>query len=173
MHLDTFNVLADDEAATLLRSCCGASRWVRGVLARRPYASLAALLATADAVWDSLAESDWREAFTHHPRLGESRAATPQDPRAKRWSGSEQAGMAGAPEPVRAALAAANAAYEARFGFICIICASGRDAADLLALTRERLANEPEAELRIAAGEQRKITRLRLEKLFVSDPGDP
>jgi 2-oxo-4-hydroxy-4-carboxy-5-ureidoimidazoline decarboxylase len=159
------------EAAELLRSCCGATRWVSGMLARRPFATEPALLSAADEVWRSLGDADWREAFAHHPRIGESRSAAAQSQRARDWSSGEQSGMNAAADSVRTALAEANAAYDARFGYVCIICAAGRSAEEMLALTRSRLSNAPDAELRIAAEEQRKITRLRLEKLFHDDTG--
>ena len=159
------------EASNLLRSCCGATRWVEGMIARRPFGSEGALLEAADEVWWSLGEADWREAFAHHPRIGESRAAAEQSERARGWSGSEQSGMSAADDSVRRELAEANAAYEARFGYICIICATGKGAREMLDATTLRLSNPPGIELRIAAEEQRKITALRLRKLIHDDGG--
>lgn len=161
-----FDRLPASEAARLLRACCGATRWVEGMLARRPFGDIRALLAAADDVWSRMGPADWREAFQHHPRLGEARSAEPQDERERGWSSGEQSGMRDAVSSERAELAAANAAYEQRFGYICIICATGLGAGEILTLTRERLTNEPGYELAIAAEEQRKITRLRLLKLF-------
>lgn len=166
MKTSELNELPEERAAPLLLACCGSSRWVAGMLRRRPFASADALLAAADEVWASLSESDWREAFSHHPRLGERTASVKQGARAEAWSGGEQSGLADASELVRAALADANAAYEARFGFICIICATGKRAPELLQTTRARLGNSVHDELRVAAEEQRKITRLRLLKLL-------
>jgi OHCU decarboxylase len=161
------------EAAELLRACCGASRWVEGMVARRPFATEDNLLLAADELWWSLGKADWLEAFAHHPRIGESRAAAGQNDRARDWSGREQAGMAEAARAVRDQLAAANAAYDERFGYICIICATGKSATELLEITQSRLSNSPGVELRIAAEEQRKITRLRLEKLVHDSTGAP
>lgn len=166
-----FDRMPASEAARLLGACCGATRWVDGMLARRPFGAISTLLAAADDVWSAMGPADWREAFEHHPRLGESRSAEPQDERERSWSSGEQAGMRDAAPSVRAALAAANAAYEQRFGHICIICATDLGASEILTLTTERLANDPEDELAIAAEEQRKITRLRLLKLF-HDPDE-
>lgn len=166
------NAMPADELATQLRACCGSTAWVERMIARRPWPSAEALLAACDDVCRTLGREDWLEAFAHHPRLGESRAAVEQDARARGWSAREQSGMSDAASEVRAALAAANAAYEARFGFICIICATGRDSEELLAITRARLGNDPKIELRIAAEEQRKITRLRLQRLFHDTPAD-
>ncbi len=153
-------------AIQLLAACCGSSRWVSSMVARRPFNSLDAVLAASDDVWWSLDATDWREAFAHHPRIGERISAAPQDERARGWSSDEQAGVSTARDTVREALAAANREYEHRFGYIYIVCASGKSAEEMLSLARARLANEPEIELRVAAEEQRKITRLRLEKLL-------
>jgi OHCU decarboxylase len=160
-----------EHAVKLFRACCGAAHWVEEMLARRPFRTRGVMLSAADDVWRSLDEADWQEAFSHHPRIGERTGAAPQDERARAWSGSEQMGMHDAAAELRAALAEANAAYEARFGYICIICATGKSAEELLAITRARLANAPRVELRVAAEEQRKITRLRLEKLFDTPSG--
>lgn len=166
MKVAELNELSAERAEPLFGACCGSSRWVAGMLGHRPFESGDALLSAADEVWASLGEADWREAFSHHPRLGERAAAVKQDARAEAWSGGEQAGVADASDLVRAALADANAAYEARFGFVCIICATGKRAPELLHTTRSRLNNSMRDELRIAAEEQRKITRLRLLKLL-------
>ena len=162
----TFDRLPAKAAGEMLRACCGATRWVEGMIARRPFGSIVSLLTAADDVWRLMGPTDWRQAFEHHPRLGESGGVAAQGERARAWSSHEQAGMAAAGIDARTALAAANAAYEARFGYICIICATGMDVADVVLLTEERLRNEPDEELPVAAEEQRKITRLRLLKLF-------
>jgi OHCU decarboxylase len=141
------------------------------MLAKRPFRSLPVLLDAADEVWWSLGKAEWLEAFAHHPRIGESRAAAAQSDQARGWSGAEQGGMGDAARSVREELAAANAAYEERFGHICIICATGKSAGELLEITQSRLSNAPGIELRIAAEEQRKITRLRLEKLVHGSTG--
>jgi len=157
-----------DRAASLFESCCGSGEWVRRMLARRPFGSAEALLAAADEVWWSLAPADWLEAFAHHPRIGERQAAAAQSATARGWSADEQRGAAAAGDDVKAALAAGNREYERRFGHIYLVCATGKSAPELLALLRQRLTNAPDAELRVAAGEQAKITRLRLRKLLDS-----
>jgi len=140
------------------------------MVARRPFGTLHVMLASADEVWWSLGPDDWREAFDHHPRIGEAAAAVPQGERAGAWSSDEQRGTSVASADVRQALAEGNREYERRFGHIYLVCASGRSAEALLATLRTRLANDPATELRIAAGEQAKITRLRLEKMFGVTP---
>ena len=135
-----------------------------------PYASRDAVLATADTVWSRLGPGDWREAFSHHPRIGERARAASQGTQAETWSADEQRDVSAADASVRAQLDEVNRAYEARFGFIYIVCASGRSAEELLAFAYERMQNDLDTELRVAAEEQRRITRLRLEKLLSTSP---
>lgn len=158
--------MPESRAKKLFAECCGAPRWVSRMLARRPFKSRAAVLSTADEIWRSLDSADWREAFTHHPRIGERKSAVPQTARGSALASREQAGVEEANADLRADLAAANREYEQRFGYIYIVFATGKSAEGMLALARERLRNDPDIELRVAAEEQRKITRLRLDKLL-------
>jgi len=130
--------------------------------AARPFSSVEQLEETADAIWRRLEPQDWLEAFAAHPRIGASVGG-------ESWAGQEQRGAATASSIVRDRLAASNRDYETRFGYIFIVCASGRTAGDMLALLERRLTHDPAAELRVAAEEQRQITRLRLRKL-VGEP---
>jgi len=132
----------------------------------RPFARVDQLLTKADSLWWSLSDEDWLEAFRAHPKIGERKAATNQSEQAQKWSAQEQADTHGAAAETKAALAEGNRHYEDRFGFIFIICASGKSAEEMLASLNYRLQNDPETELVIAAEEQRKITRLRLEKVL-------
>jgi len=150
--------MSESQAMKQLGACCGSSRWVSAMLARRPFRSREAVLETADEIWASLDGADWREAFAHHPRIGEQ---TTNSTAAK-----EQSGVSGAADDVRQALAKANRDYEQRFGYIYIVCATGKSAEEMLAIAKSRLENDPDTELRVAAEEQRKITRLRLQKLL-------
>jgi OHCU decarboxylase len=159
------NALPASEAAGHLRDCCGSSRWVEGMLSRRPFASLEALLAAADDVWRATGPADWDEAFAHHPRIGERGAAARVSGTARAWSAGEQRGAVAASAATRAAIAEANRAYEQRFGRIYLVCAAGRSAEDLLRDIETRMRNTPERERAVAAEEQRKITRRRLEAL--------
>lgn len=131
----------------------------------RPFENMDALLKEADRACGSLDQEDWLEAFSAHPKIGEKKAAAAQSEQAQRWSSGEQAGVSDATTNTLAALAAGNLEYERRFGFIFIVCASGKSSAEMLATLTRRLQNSQETELQIAAEEQRKITRLRLEKL--------
>jgi len=143
--------------------------------AARPFGSFRELADEADRVWRSLSREDWLEAFAAHPQIGSAPSSRPSSvagagPRdlSLRHSREEQDGTRGASPETLANLADANRDYEERFGHIFIVCASGRNAAEMLALAQARLANDPETELAIAAEEQRKITRLRLEKLLAA-----
>ena len=166
MTLAGLNALPAAEADAAFLACCGSTRWAREMASRRPFGDAAALAAAADEAWWSLDPEDWDEAFRAHPRIGERKAAPSQGARAAAWSSQEQAGAAAAGEDVAAALAEGNHAYEARFGRIYIVCATGKTAEEMLAILRARLANDDATELRAAAAEQAKITRLRLEKLL-------
>jgi allantoicase len=159
------NTLTEETAAAELRSCCASSEWVRRMLASRPFATWSDLLRAAEEHWWSIDAAQWREAFAAHPRIGETKAAPSQSATAARWSGEEQSRAAAASAETLAELAETNRRYEERFGHTYIVCATGRSAGEMLALAQERLGNTPEAELRVAAEEQMKITRLRLMKL--------
>ena len=158
MTLAGLNALSDEAAVAAFRRCCGSIRWGREMTAARPFASSDRIGARADAIWASLSAADWLEAFGSHPRIGE--------PGGGRWSSEEQAEASPATLAVRERLAAANREDEARFGYIFIVCAAGKRADEILAALEERLANAAEAELMVAADEQRRITRLRLAKLL-------
>lgn len=167
--LERLNSSGAAEAEGELLKCCGSTRWARSLEARRPFDDAASLFAAAEKVWWNLSEADWLEAFAAHPRIGGSeRAARPPHAQAEGWSRQEQAGARDAAPATLDELAAANRAYEEKFGHIYIICATGRTADEMLALLRARLSNDAGAELRTAAAEQSKITRLRLEKLLTT-----
>ena len=166
MTLDALNQLSDDEARAALARCCGSRAWVARMLAQRPFADLDALLTAAEAAATGLARADWLEAFAHHPRIGERGAAVARHGATAGWASEEQRGAAQMPEQMRSAMEAGNRAYEARFGYGFIVCATGRSAAEMLAILTARLDHDPGVELEVAAREQRAITRLRLEKLL-------
>jgi len=151
-----------DDARRLLHACCGSTRWVERMLGRRPFRSREALLAASREEWFALTTDDWREAFSHHPKIGDRDALARRFPATHRWSEREQAGVSGASENVLDALAEGNQTYEAKFGYLFIVCASGRSADEMLTMLRARLGNDAETEIRIAADEQAKITELRL-----------
>lgn len=164
--LDWLNALPTEQATTELLQCCGSKRWAAAMLSQRPYASLESLLTVADDIWTSLEPSDWLEAFRSHPKIGERKAAASVSQQSQQWSGQEQAGVSSASQQTVASLAKLNEAYETRFGFIFIICATGKSSEEMLSVLQERLKNDPATELPIAAAEQAKITHLRLKKLL-------
>lgn len=164
--LQRLNELGPEEARAELLRCCGSSRWAAAMTARRPFASSAALLQAADAVWQGLDDDAWREAFAHHPKIGDREALRSRFATTADWAADEQSGAGAGAEDVLEALALGNADYERRFGYIFIVCATGKAAPEMLALLEARLPNLPADEIRIAAGEQAQITRLRLQKLL-------
>jgi 2-oxo-4-hydroxy-4-carboxy-5-ureidoimidazoline decarboxylase len=135
------------------------------MLELRPFAGQAELLSAARQAWNDLREDDWREAFSHHPQIGDRAALEKRFPASHDLSAREQAGISEASSDVLDQLAAANQEYLARFGYIFIVCASGRSAREMLSMLRSRLGNDPATEIRIAAREQAAITALRLSAL--------
>lgn len=160
------NALPLEAARAVLTRCCGAARWVEGMLAQRPFASRSAMLAAGAEVWARLNQKDYLEAFAHHPEIGadlellRNKFATTAD-----WASAEQSGAANASEATLRALRDGNAAYRRHFGYSFIVCATGKSAQQMLDLLNARLDHSPEHELACAAAEQAKITHLRLEKL--------
>jgi OHCU decarboxylase len=166
VRLDELNTLDASVATGELLRCCGSRRWAAEMAVRRPFTSLEALMRDADRLWTSLEPADWLEAFAAHPRIGapapEGSARTAASSTVS-WSADEQSGVT---EDSRSRFAALNRQYEGRFGHIFIVCASGKTAAEMLRLLEQRMENNPADELRAAAEEQRKITRLRLSRLL-------
>ena len=160
------NALSIDDARAALLRCCGATRWAGWLLTQRPFASTDALFKAAAGVWTQMEKADMLEAFSHHPEIGSDIASLRQRFAATAaWSSAEQAGVAGADDATLEALRDGNVRYREKFGYVFLVCATGKTAAEMLALLRARLAHDPDTELQIAAAEQAKITRLRLEKL--------
>jgi OHCU decarboxylase len=157
-----FNAASNEEAVRLLYGCFANHGWAAKVVGGRPYADLTAVLASADAAWSGLVPADWLEAFAAHPRIGERGGSSAAA------SDREQSSAGDASAATLAALAAENRDYESRFGHVFLISATGRTAGEMLAELRRRMSNGPATELQVAAGEQRKITKLRLEHLLKS-----
>jgi 2-oxo-4-hydroxy-4-carboxy-5-ureidoimidazoline decarboxylase len=166
MTLAELNEIPLEQAGEAFERCCGARAWVALMCAARPFANAAALAEEAERAWQSLSPDQWREAFAHHPRIGDVESLRRRFATTASWAANEQRGAAGAGEQTLAALASGNREYEEKFGYIFIVCATGKSAGEMLALLEARLHNDPGAEIRIAAEEQMKIIRLRLEKLI-------
>ncbi len=160
------NALSREAASLALTRCCGATRWVQGMLARLPFGSRTAMFAAAVEIWAQLGPDDYREAFSHHPEIGSNlEELRKKFGETADWSEAEQSAARSASEATLLALQAGNQAYRERFGFSFIVCATGKSADEMLALLQARLKHAPELEIGIAATEQAKITHLRLEKL--------
>jgi OHCU decarboxylase len=171
--LTRWNRLPIDEAVRAILPSCGSMSWARGMVARRPLADEAALLAAANDTWRNLAQSDWMEAFQSHPRIGESRPSSlePRSPpvlsspdQSVKWSAQEQSNVADSDAAVKSALADANREYERRFDRIFIVCATGKSAPEILEILRRRLKHDAQTELQEAAEQQRQIMEIRLRK---------
>ena len=145
----------------LLR-CCGSQAWARKMMAAKPYKD--GLAAAAEKAWHSLSHEDWLEAFSHHPKIGEKDMLREKFAATRQWAQFEQAGVGSANDHILEALAAGNAEYEKKFGYIFIVCATGKSATEMLAIIQDRLRNDRQSEIVIAAEEQLKITLLRLDK---------
>jgi OHCU decarboxylase len=167
MTLAEFNQLPSAEAESALIDCCGSACWAASVSSRRPFGTVEALHKTAESIWWNLDRTDWLEAFSHHPQIGNKPASGTEFSR--QWAEGEQTGARAATEDVKARLARANRAYYEKFGYIYIVCATGKSAEAMLAILNQRLQNDAPSEISIAAEQQRLITRIRLEKLLVGD----
>ena len=170
MTVEELNRLPAEEARVELERCCGASAWVAAMCAHRPFRGREELMAEAARTWSGLGPADWREAFAHHPRIGDIDSLRQRFQTTAGWAAEEQRGAAAASEATLAALARGNQAYEEKFGCVFIVCATGKSAEEMLGLLEARLRNDREVELRTAAEEQMKITRLRIEKLLGDSP---
>ena len=167
MTLEEFNSLLPSKAEAALLDCCGCARWAARVSAQRPFAKVNELFQTADREWWNLKREDWLEAFSHHPQLGEQAATGSES--ARKWAEGEQTGARVATDDVKTRMAHGNRSYFDKFGYIYIVCATGKSAEEMLALLEQRLQNDPAGELLIAAEQQRQIMRLRVEKLLVDE----
>jgi 2-oxo-4-hydroxy-4-carboxy-5-ureidoimidazoline decarboxylase len=162
-RLGWLNGLPGAEARRELLTCCTSERWTDGVAAGRPYLSMIALLDSSNKVVADLAVDDLRAALHGHPRIGDRAGAGHDD---RDWSRREQAGVTTSDEAVQQGLAEGNAAYERRFGHIYLVCAAGRSGAELLAVLRDRLGNDPDTEWAVVRAELSKINALRLARLL-------
>lgn len=167
MTLAEFNIMPSPEVESLLLDCCGSARWVTAVASRRPYETVDALHKAADSVWWKLGRADWLEAFSHHPQIGDKPASGSES--AQRWAEGEQSGARAASDDVKTRLSRANRAYFEKFGYIYIVCATGKSAEAMLAILNQRLQNDLASELSIAAEQQRLITRIRLDKVLAGE----
>lgn len=166
MNLKELNNLSREEAYAAFEKCCGAEKWINAMVMNRPYLQKHEILNAADKNWKSCTKEDWLQAFRHHPKIGDLSSLSKKYANTKKWAGNEQKGVEAASLETLKQLAEGNRLYEAKFGFIFIVFATGKSAQEMLTLLQQRLPNERTTELRIAAAEQHKITKIRLEKLL-------
>ena len=162
------NKLPGDTARQEFHKCCGAHWWCEQMTDARPFADAAEIQVAADRAFDAMPNQAWLEAFGAHPRIGDLDSLRMRLAGNKQWSAGEQAGVEMADEETLQRLADGNQEYEQRFGYVFIVCATGKTAAEMLALLELRLRNDDARELSAASEEQRKITHLRLGKLTPS-----
>lgn len=167
---DFLNGLSVAEATTALEKCCASSHWISGMLAARPFRDTQTVEATAANVWRSLNRPSYLEAFSAHPRIGDVKSLRAKFANTKGWAQGEQARASEANEETLSQLAEGNDAYLKKFGYIFIVCATGKTAKEMLQILESRLPNEGNTELQIASEEQLKITWLRLQKLIEDLP---
>jgi 2-oxo-4-hydroxy-4-carboxy-5-ureidoimidazoline decarboxylase len=165
VNIEAFNKLLIHERQAELFKCCGSTEWSRQ-LAEKKFSSLDQLKSESDKIWNSLSENDWHEAFTHHPKIGDVESLKKKFASTSHWASNEQSGVNMAGTDVLEDLKLNNELYEKKFGYIFIVCATGKSAEEMLDLLKKRLINNPAFEGHVAAQEQNKITHLRLDKLF-------
>ncbi len=166
MKLEEFNLQSPLKARNDLLKCCGSITWVDKLIIHFPFSSVESLKSISDKCWYSCTKNDYLEAFSHHPKIGDQSMSDKKHTSTAEWANQEQSCVKNAERNVLLNMAKANIAYEIKFGYIFIICATGKTANEMLNLLSVRLNNEPEKELIIAINEQNKITHLRIDKLF-------
>jgi 2-oxo-4-hydroxy-4-carboxy-5-ureidoimidazoline decarboxylase len=166
MTLHEFNILPADELKEALIRCCASSAWVHNMMSHIPVEDLVELLEDAEIEWWKLSEDDWKEAFLAHPKIGDPESLSKKFAATGKWASDEQKNINEASAETIHALIAANKMYEQKFGYIFIVCATGKSAAEMLGILHTRLQNDPPEEIKIAADEQNQITKLRIQKLL-------
>ena len=166
MTIAEFDHFSTEKKRDLLFKCCGSQAWVDKMLTVFPVEDLVELLEAAEEKWYQSNEEDWRKAFEHHPKIGDVNSLREKFTSTKKWAADEQSGVNNSSEKIIEQLATGNNEYEDKFGFIFIVCATGRSAEEMLTSLKARINNSGEEEIKAASSEQLKITKLRLEKLF-------
>ncbi|MEO8148356.1 MAG: 2-oxo-4-hydroxy-4-carboxy-5-ureidoimidazoline decarboxylase [Bacteroidia bacterium] len=166
MTIRNFNNLSIQQQKEELFKCCGSTLWVEKLLRKIPFASVAELKNESDIIWLGCDENDWLEAFTYHPKIGDLKSLEQKFASTEHWASSEQEGVNETTTIVLLELKELNDEYEKKFGYIFIVCATGKSAEEMLQLLKERLQNNPDKEIKIAMQEQNKITHIRIDKLF-------
>ncbi len=166
MNVRHINTMPRNELLIEFKKCCGSSAWVERMVNSRPFYDVESLHEVSDKIWKGLSSKDYLEAFTHHPQIGDVDSLKKRFSNTANWAEKEQQGASQATDDVLLALKTGNDKYLKRFGFIFIVCATGKTAGEMLDLLTNRLPNDKAIELHVAAAEQNKITHLRLDKLL-------
>lgn len=166
MTIEELNSLSADKAREEFFKCCGSTKWAQQLTKKRPFKNKTELITSSDTIWKNCNAQDGFEAFTHHPKIGDLKSLEKKFATTKEWAGGEQSGVNTATHDILTALAKGNELYEKKFGYIFIVCATGKSADEMLAMLNTRLKNDEKTELAIAMNEQNKITHIRLEKLL-------
>ncbi|MCF6319087.1 MAG: 2-oxo-4-hydroxy-4-carboxy-5-ureidoimidazoline decarboxylase [Proteobacteria bacterium] len=166
MNVKYINAMPRNGLFIEFEKCCGSSAWVKRMVNSRPFYDVESLHEISDKIWKGLSSKDYLEAFTHHPQIGDVDSLKKKFASTANWAGNEQKGATQASDEVLQQLKSGNDEYLKRFGFIFIVCATGKTAQQMLSLLNDRLSNDPAIELHISAAEQNEITHLRLDKLL-------
>jgi len=166
MTIEELNNLSREKAFEALFKCCACTAWAQNLVDFRPFKNNIDLLRLSDMNWITCEREDGLEAFSHHPKIGDLKSLEKKFASTKEWASGEQSGIDAATQKTIKELAEDNVDYENKFGFIFIVCATGKTADEMLALLKARIVNDPETEFNIAMNEQNKITHIRLEKLL-------
>jgi 2-oxo-4-hydroxy-4-carboxy-5-ureidoimidazoline decarboxylase len=164
MNVEQLNNLTPEQATHTFMQCCTSSTWVSAMVQARPFTDKIAIAKYADLAWQALEEIDYVEAFEGHPKIGDVGSLRAKYANTKELAGNEQGLVKQATDDVLQVLSQGNTDYEAKFGFIFIVCATGKSAKEMSDLLQARLPNNKTTELINAAEEQRKIFQLRLDK---------
>ncbi len=167
MTLDEINALPAAQLEQELTRCCGSRKWVQEMMTTFPTTRQNILLNDAAEIWQECSEEDWKEAFSHHPKIGDIDSLQEKFSATANWAEGEQEEVKHTSRQVLEAFAESNAEYEEKYGYIFIVNASGKSAEEMLSMLKLRLLNTPEDEIKIAMEEQNKITLLRLKKLLL------
>ena len=165
MDLEYINSLTQEQAQEAFYKCSGSTVWTDAMLNERPFVNAEDIKSQAEECWHNLTHEDWLNAFGHHPKIGDLDALRTKFASTAGWASNEQSSVSEASEETIKRLAQGNKEYEEKFGYIFIVCASGKSASEMLSILEDRLKNPPEVEFEMACNEQKKITQLRLEKL--------
>jgi len=164
--LETLNQWPTKTFEAELLKCCGSKAWVLALEKARPFSGEAQLFEAASRIWKKLTPKDWKEAFSHHPKIGDVESLRKKFSSTSTWASQEQSGVASADESILRGLAQGNERYEKKFGFVFLICATGKSASEMLEALNKRIDRTAEEELNQAVEEQNQIMRIRLKKLF-------